>query len=203
MRLGVFGGSFDPVHLGHLLLAECCREACRLDAVWFVPAAIAPHKQETTPTEAHHRVAMLELATGGHSGFAVCRHEVERGGVTYTVDTLEVLASEDPARELFLLLGADSLVDLPNWRSPERICELATLAVVRRAGTAAEEVAAAAQGLLPDVEAKVRVEQVEMPAVSLSASDIRQRVALGQSIRYRTPAAVAQYIRASGLYAGK
>ena len=132
MRLGLLGGSFDPVHYGHLLLAECCREQCRLDAVWFLPAAVPPHKQDRELTPAPQRIEMLELAIAGNPAFAVCRYEVDRGGVNYTVDTLSHLRDEDPGRELFFLLGADMLLDLPHWRSAAQVCELAVPVVVRR-----------------------------------------------------------------------
>ena len=125
MRIGIFGGSFDPVHFGHLLLAECCREQGQLDAVWFLPAAIPPHKQQQRElTPAQNRIEMLELAIGGHPAFSVSRYETDRGGVNYTVETLAHFRDEDPARELFFLLGADMFRDLPQWRQPERICEL-------------------------------------------------------------------------------
>ncbi len=118
MRLGIFGGSFDPVHYGHLLLAEYCRTQCALDQVWFVPAATAPHKQQAQAASAPHRVKMLELAIGGHETLAVSSLEVDRGGLSFTAETLESLHDEVPDRSLFLLLGADSLFDLPNWRTP-------------------------------------------------------------------------------------
>ncbi|GAG03859.1 unnamed protein product, partial [marine sediment metagenome] len=111
MRIGLFGGTFDPVHFGHLLLAECCREQCRLDEVWFLPTATPPHKQDRQPTAAEHRVEMLELATSGNPAFSVCRHEIERSGVNYSVDTLAHFHAEDPSRELFFLMGADMLLD--------------------------------------------------------------------------------------------
>src|SRR5262249_55888086 len=130
MRLGLFGGSFDPVHYGHLLLAETCREQCRLDAVWFVPAAVPPHKQARELSSAENRVEMLKLAIAGNEAFSVYQMEIERGGVSYTVDTLEQLHAEDPTRELFFLMGADSLADLPTWRNPRRICELAIPLIV-------------------------------------------------------------------------
>ncbi len=122
MRLGLFGGTFDPVHFGHLLLAECCREQCRLDAVWFLPTAVPPHKQDRPPTPAELRIEMLELATAGNEAMAVSRYEADRGGVNYTAQTLEHFHQEDPQRELFFLLGADMLRDLPHWREPGRIC---------------------------------------------------------------------------------
>ncbi len=134
MLLGLFGGSFDPVHYGHLLLAECCREQLSLDQVWFMPAATPPHKQDAKLSEGAKRVDMLRLATGGEPAFVVSTMELERGGVSYTVDTLAAMHSQMPDSELFLLLGSDSLADLPTWRGPERICELAIPVAVRRAG---------------------------------------------------------------------
>ena len=119
MRLGIFGGSFDPVHYGHLLLAESCREQCRLDEVWFVPAAAPPHKRSRELTAGQHRIEMLRLAVGGHAAFQVSTLEIERGGLSYTVDTLAEIQQHQPAAELFLLMGADSLVDLPSWREPD------------------------------------------------------------------------------------
>jgi nicotinate-nucleotide adenylyltransferase len=200
MRLGIFGGSFDPVHYGHLLLAECCREQARLDHVWFVPAHIPPHKQEHVLAPASCRVEMLRLAIGGHPALEACTLEIDRGGVSYTVDTLETLHAEDPSRKLFLLLGADSLADLPNWRQPERICQLAELLVVGRGETGEPDFSALASLVPPQRLAAIAAAVVEMPIIGISASDLRRRVAAGQSIRYRTPRAVEQYIASHGLY---
>ncbi len=200
MRLGLLGGSFDPVHYGHLLLAECCREQCGLDEVWFVPAATPPHKQGRPLTLAAERIEMLELAIGGQATFRVCREEVDRGGVSYTVDTLARLAQEEPSRQLFFLLGADSLDDLPQWREPARICQLATLVVVGRPGTPQPNYTVLAPLVSAPRLEEIRRHQVEMPPMGLSSSDIRQRVATGQSIRYRTPRAVEAYIESHNLY---
>ncbi|MEX2174020.1 MAG: nicotinate-nucleotide adenylyltransferase [Pirellulaceae bacterium] len=200
MRLGIFGGSFNPVHYGHLLLAECCRETCALDEVWLIPAAVPPHKQSQSLAPAKARLEMLELALAGNERLRACSLEVERGGVSYTVDTLATIAAERSGIELFLLMGADSLYDLVNWRQPSRICELATPIVVRRSGAP-----------LPDLEVlsafvssarldEIRRTQVEMPIVELSSTDLRQRAASGHSLRYRTPRAVEQYIQTHGLY---
>src|SRR5437016_3149034 len=126
MRLGIFGGTFDPVHYGHLVLAECCREQCHLDRVLFLPAAMPPHKTAYEITPGADRVEMLKLAIGGHPQFEVGTYEVARGGVNYTFETLQALTSQYSDAELFFLLGADSLNDLPRWREPQRICELAT-----------------------------------------------------------------------------
>jgi nicotinate-nucleotide adenylyltransferase len=201
MRLGILGGTFDPVHYGHLLLAETAREQCRLDQVWLVPAAIPPHKQGHELSPVAERIEMLELAVGGNPALTVSPLEAERGGVTYTVDTLEALTAEDPRRELFFLMGADSLTDLPNWRQPERICQLATIVVVRRAGQEIDYSRLAPLAPAERLE-HFRRHQVEMPLVELSSHDIRRRVAGGQSIRYRTPRAVEKYIESHGLYRG-
>jgi len=200
MRIGIFGGSFDPVHFGHLLLAECCREQIPLDAVRFVPAAVPPHKQQRELTPAESRIEMLELAIGGHPAFSVSRYETDRGGLNYTADTLAHFRNEAPASELFFLLGADMFHDLPRWRQPQRICELAVPIAVRRSGEPPLDFSALAAIVSPaQIEAMQRY-AVEMPEIGLSASDIRRRVAVGQGIRYRTPRAVEKYIETRGLY---
>jgi nicotinate-nucleotide adenylyltransferase len=200
MRLGVFGGSFDPVHFGHLLLAECCREQLSLDRVWFVPTASQPFKRSGPVAEAGQRLDMLRLAIGGHPAFEVSTIELDRGGVSYTVDTLETIHREQPDAELYLLMGADSLADFPTWREPQRICELAIPVAVRRAGAAEPDYVRVASLMSPDRLAIAEKSRVEMPAVDFSASDIRGRVAAGQSIRYRTPRAVEKYIEVQRLY---
>lgn len=200
MRLGLFGGTFDPVHYGHLLLAECCREQAALDEVWFVPAAASPFKQGAVQTSAQQRLEMLALAIGGHAQFRVSSLEIDRGGVSYTVDTLEELHRARPDDELFLLLGADALEDFPTWRQPQRICHLATLLVVRRPGWAEPDLARLAAIASPSQLDAIRRGLVEMPQIDLSSRDLRRRVAAGQSIRYRTPRAVETFIASAGLY---
>lgn len=203
MRLGLFGGSFDPVHFGHLLLAESCREQCRLDEVWLLPAAVAPHKQSAAAAPAEHRLAMLELATAGQTALKVCRYELDRGGVNYTVDTLTHFRAEDPDRELFFLLGADMLNDLPNWRRAAEICALATPVVVRRPGSGALDLDGLRAIAAPAQIESICRHQVEMPEIGLSSTDLRQRVAAGRSIRFQTPRAVEMYIQTHGLYREK
>ncbi len=197
MRLGIFGGTFDPVHYGHLLAAEQCREQCRLDEVWFVPAAIPPHKTGVGISPGKARAEMLELAVAGLPQFRVSRMELERDGPSYTVDTLTTLRDEDPTRELLLILGADSLADFATWREPRRIAELATLLAVNR-GRVTPDVAAAAQEL--GQEFQTRVQFVEMPAVDLASTDIRRRVREGLSIQFMTPRPVDLYLRQHNLY---
>jgi nicotinate-nucleotide adenylyltransferase len=199
MRLGIFGGTFDPIHYGHLLLAECCREQLGLDRVWFLPAAVPPHKQQRELAPGALRVEMIELAIGGHEAFEVCRHEIDRGGINYTVETLAHLRKQDPARELFFLMGADSLRDLRTWRQPDQICRLAMPVVVRRAGDQPqlELIAPLVDGDRLDAISR---HQVDMPRIDLTSSDLRSRVGRGLSIRYRTPRSVERFIESHGLY---
>ena len=200
MRLGIFGGSFDPIHYGHLLLAETCREACRLDQVWLVPAAVPPHKQDRSLTNSRQRVEMLQLATGGHEELLVSTIEVDRGGVNYTVDTLTEIQHQLPDAALFLLMGADSLNDLPNWRQPGEILERAVPIVVRRGGSPEPDFDVLRPLTSGERLAEIRRHQVEMPIIALSSTEIRQCVGDGRSIRFRTPRAVERYIETHGLY---
>lgn len=200
MRLGLFGGSFDPVHFGHLLLAECCREQCRLDRVDFLPSARPPHKRDRELMPAAARIEMLELAIAGHEAFRVSRVEADRDGVSYTVETLRHYRDEHRDAELFFLLGADMLHDLAHWREAEQVCELAVIAAVRRAGEPEPDFQALSGTTTPQRIDLFRQHQVEMPLVGLSATDLRRRVSAGLSIRYRTPRAVEKYIETHGLY---
>ena len=204
MRIGLYGGSFDPVHHGHLIVAECCREQAALDRVLFVPAAIPPHKQGSPLADAGHRVEMLKLATGGHPGFAISTDEIDHGGVSYTVDTLARLKHQHPDDTLLLILGPDALADLPTWREPKTIIDLAEIIAVEREGV--DDVRAiATQPWLADILGPKRLERlvasrVVCPAIGIRASDLRAASEAGRSIRYRTPRAVEQYIAAQGLY---
>ena len=207
MRIGVFGGSFDPVHVGHLVVAEIAREQARLDRVLFVPAAIQPHKQHLGLAPAADRVEMLRLATGGHEAFAVSTLEIDRGGVSYTADTVEALAAEHPGADLVLLLGPDALAGLPTWHEPERILAAVTIRAVEREGV--DDVAALIRephlaALLGAVRAaEIVATRVRVPAIGIRATDLRAARAAGRSIRYRTPRAVEQYIATHGLYRGR
>ena len=200
MRIGIFGGSFDPVHYGHLLLAELCRESCRLDEVRFVPAAISPHKFGHDRAADEHRLAMLNLAIGGHPSLVAWDVELQRGGVSYTVETLRALLEQCPNDELFFLMGADSLFDFPNWREPEEICQLATLVVVDRPGSKPVDFGVLTEIASADRIAAFKEHVVRMPQIDISSSGIRKRIVAGESIRFQTPRAVEQYIRTEGLY---
>ena len=204
MRIGIYGGSFNPVHLGHLIAAECCREQARLDRVLFMPAATPPHKQGQLLADAADRVAMLTLAVGGHEAFAVSTIEVDRGGVSYTVDTLAVLAQRHPHDTLVLVLGPDALAQLPTWREPQTIADRCELVAVERERL--DDVAAIARDAgLADLLGQERLAaliaaRVRMPAIGVRASDLRAAVASGTSIRYRTPRAVEAFVMSHGLY---
>lgn len=197
-RLGIYGGSFDPVHLGHLLLAETCREACELDRVLFLPCGRSPHKPSGPIATGSQRAEMLEFAVAGDSRFGVCRIELERSGPSYTVETLRQLRVEQPDSELFFLMGADSLADLPLWREPQAILELATVVAVNRGQRPPPDLVTLEARLGPIVRERVRL--VTMPSVELSATEIRERVRDGRSVRFRTPRAVEEYIRQHGVY---
>ena len=204
MRIGIYGGSFNPVHLGHLIAAECCREQAQLDRVLFMPAATPPHKQGQLLADAADRVAMLTLAVGGHEAFAVSTIEVDRGGVSYTVDTLAVLAERHPHDTLVLVLGPDALAQLPTWREPRTIADRCELVAVERERL--DDVAAIARDVgLADLLGQERLAaliaaRVRMPAIGVRASDLRAAVAAGTSIRYRTPRAVEAFVMSHGLY---
>ncbi len=198
MRLGIFGGTFDPVHIGHLLVAEQCLEQCGLDQVWFVPAGVPPHKLSRTIAPGKARAEMVELAVAGHERFRVDRRELDRGDPCYTVETLASFHTEDPSRELFFVLGSDSLVEFSTWREPKRIAELAHLAVANRGGAPLPDL----EPLRPTLGDLVdsRVQFVTIPGIDISSSAIRRRVGEGKSIRYMTPRAVECYIATHNLY---
>lgn len=200
MRLGILGGTFDPVHYGHLLLAECCREQLRLAQVWFVPAAVPPHKQHSLLTGATARIEMLELAVAGHDAFRVSDLEIKRGGVSYTVQTLEHIGRQQSGAELFFLMGADSLRDLPTWREPRRVCELAVPVVVGRRDAPPPNWDVLRDLVAPDRLDLFRACHVRMPVVEFSSTAIREAVRAGRSIRYQTPRAVEKYIETHKLY---
>jgi nicotinate-nucleotide adenylyltransferase len=195
MRLGLFGGTFDPIHLGHLILAEQCRESCGLDRVWFVVAGAPPHKPGGR-TAVAHRLEMVRIAVAGHSAFAVSDIEASRPGPHYSVETLEAIHRDHPDDDLFLLIGADSLADLPGWREPERIAQLATIVVVNRPGI--EEVGPGDLAHFGPGAHPLR--GVTIPPVGIASSDLRRRLAEGRSIRYMVPRAIEAYIEAQGLY---
>lgn len=199
MRIGIFGGSFDPVHTGHLMIAEQCREQARLDEVWFVPSAVAPHKQGGPVASDRQRREMLEFALAGHDHFRCHDIELKRGGTSYTVETLQTLRACQPADEWFLIIGSDSLRGFSSWREPALICQLALPLVYQRPGQTAP-----LELFEPFVDRErleqIRAHRIEAVSVEISSTLIRERIAAGKSIRFLVPRAVGKYIEASGLY---
>ncbi|MEW5957537.1 MAG: nicotinate-nucleotide adenylyltransferase [Chloroflexota bacterium] len=198
MRLGILGGTFDPIHLGHLLLAEVSRDRLGLQRVLFAPAGDPPHKQDQSITPAYHRQAMVELAAAAHPNFDVSPVDLERPGPHYSVDTVRLIRArfDLPAEDCYFLIGADSLEDLPRWRRPGELVRLCRLAVAHRPGHQPDLTRLVGQ--IPGIAG--RLDWVEMPALGISASDIRARVRAGQSIRYQVPAEVQAYIQTHRLY---
>lgn len=186
MRIGIFGGTFDPPHLGHWLAAVDAAEALALDEVIWVPAAQQPLKTGVVSADAAHRLAMTRLMVQGDKRFRVDAVELERGGLSFTIDTLRIFRERYPDAALFLLVGSDAAASLPKWREPEFIRLLAEIVVLARGG--------AATAYPPGVRV------LPTRRVDLSATEIRERVAAGRSIRGFVPDAVASYIAAHGLY---
>ena len=203
MRIGIFGGSYDPIHLGHLILAEQCREQARLDQIWFIPSAIGPHKQSGTHSSDRQRIEMIELALAGYEPFVLSKIEMERGGISFTVETLTQIRESNPDDELFLLMGDDSLEQFATWREPEKICQLAIPLVAHRPGSGAVDLSL----LEPYVdEARFEVfkrHAIASPGIQISSSRIRHKASEGMSIRYLTPRPVEKYIETQKLYVAK
>jgi nicotinate-nucleotide adenylyltransferase len=202
-RIGLFGGTFDPPHCGHLMLAEWARVRLRLDRVVFVPAGTPPHKRGRRLTEAALRLALTRLAVRGNPAFTVSGYEARRAGPSFTVDTLRHFRARQPAARFYLLMGADSLADFPGWHEPAEIARLATLVVAARpavpAPGAGALAAASGRALLP-AGLRGRVVLLDNPPVAISSSALRARARAGRSLRYLVPDAVAAYVARHGLY---
>jgi nicotinate-nucleotide adenylyltransferase len=192
VRLGVFGGTFDPIHLGHLRAAENALESLELDQVAFVPAGTPPHRAEPSSSPLD-RYAMTTLATAGHPRFAVSDAELRREGPSYTVDTVAGLRKERPDAEVFVIVGSDTFPEMATWKEHERLMELCTVAVVARPGEGLED-GSGGEGR------RKGVARVLGPGLFISSSDIRDRVRQRKSVRYLVPDAVADYIAKRALY---
>ena len=185
--VGLFGGSFDPVHHGHLLVAQAAAEVLELDEIRFVPAREQPFKVGEHVATAADRATMLERAIAGSPGMRVERIELDRPGPSYTVDTLRALREREPGTSLVLLVGSDAAMGVPRWHEAPELSRLARIVAFGRAGIAG--------GKLP-----AGIESITVPAVEISSTVVRERVRRGQSIRYWVPDAVAEFIAARGLY---
>ncbi len=195
-RIGLFGGTFDPPHLGHLVLASLAADALALDAVWFVLAAAPPHKQQQPVTPVARRLEMLTLALADNPIFQVSHIDIERPGPHYTVDMVALAQAGQPDDDLFFLMGGDSLRDLPKWYRPKQLLQLCPLVVLQRPG--ADLDIKALESALPGLQRRVTF--LEGPEIAVSATMIGERVRAGRTIRYLVPEAVRQYIYRHGLY---
>lgn len=199
-RIGILGGTFDPLHLGHLLIAETARVALDLETVMFLPAGEPWLKSGQRVTPAHHRLKMVQLAVADNPGFCVSDCEVRRTGATYTVDTLRLLRCGFPTdTDLYFIVGSDVLEQFHRWKEPEAILQLSRLAVIERPGGPVEGIAALRENF-PDALDAGAVVSVAGPRVDFSASELRRVLAAGQSTRYQIPSAVAEYIAEHDLY---
>jgi nicotinate-nucleotide adenylyltransferase len=191
VKTGLLGGTFDPPHLGHLIVAQDAALALGLDRIVFIPAAVPPHKLGQPITPAPLRARMLELALDADQRFGIDALELERSGPSFTVDTIRDLSRREPATEWTLLLGADQFAEFSTWREPDEIRRLARLAVLSRGGNDGRETAA---------RAVAGVTAVPVTRIDISSTEVRRRVAAGRPIRYLVPAAVEQFIFEQGLY---
>lgn len=200
MRIGIFGGSFDPIHVGHLILAEQCREHARLDEVWFIPTSTSPLKQKGAAANDRQRMEMIEMAIAGHPSFLVSNMELKRGGVSYTVDTLRSIKDEHPNDELFLLMGGDSPGSFSQWKEPAAICEMAIPLVVARPGSDPVDLNVFSPFVKPDRLAEIERYAFQSRQIDISSTELRTRIANGMSIRYLTARAVQKFIESKQLY---
>ena len=196
MTLAIFGGTFDPIHIGHLAIAEDARHALQAERVIFVPAAQQPFKTRTRSTPAADRLAMVRLGIANNPGFSVADLEIQRGGISYTVETIERLHHDHSQHELYLIVGADAALALPRWHAIERLFELCRVAIVARPGYRFDR--AALDDQLP--AARSRIVTLSGPALEISGTELRQRIRAGRPVRYHLPSAVRAYIAEHRLY---
>jgi nicotinate-nucleotide adenylyltransferase len=196
MRVGILGGTFNPPHLGHLVAAQEAYRELDLDQVMLIPAGIPPHKPVDDEPGPEHRLELCRLAVGDDERFTVSALELRRDGPSFTVDTLKLLRSQSPSDDLYLILGGDIAAGLPKWHEPERVLELATVAIAKRRGTAK----AAVDDALAQLKGGERARFFQMPRIEISSTMVRRRVRAGQPIRYFVPDGVMHYIESHGLY---
>ena len=198
MKIGIMGGTFDPIHLGHLATAESVRELFVLDEILFIPAARPPHKLARHVTDEHHRLAMTTLATHSNKFFRVSDMELKRTGLSYTLDTMNELHEQfGTTTELFFIIGADSLVDLSKWHEAKKLVERSHFIATTRPGV---DVDFSATEKFFGSAASEHIHRVTTPAIEISSTEIRQRVKLGRSIKYLVPETVEEYILREELY---
>lgn len=198
-RIGIYGGTFDPVHNAHLMVARLAREAAGLDCVVFMPSGTPPHKEVTGLTDAHHRLQMVRLAIDGMEGFEASDMEIVTPGVDYTVDTLRLMKAAHPAAKLYFIIGGDSLLYLDQWYDPQGLLELAVFAAVFRPDSSMEELERKRQEILARYGGEILL--VECPGMDISSTAIRRMAASGEDISAFVPRSVERYIIENRLYA--
>jgi nicotinate-nucleotide adenylyltransferase len=193
MKIGIMGGSFDPIHSGHVLVAEHAAEEAGLDEVWFIPSHAAPHKEHKPGASNEDRWRMVELAIAGNPRFRAVDWELKQGGVSYSIETARMLVTAYPDDEFFWLIGADMVQYLPHWHQIEQLCELIGFIGFARPGTSLD-----LSELAPTIRKRVRI--VPVPSFEVSSTDIRSRIGSGRSVRYLLPEAVWHYVKERRLY---
>ena len=200
MKTGLLGGTFDPIHYAHLLLAETARETLGLDRVVFIPAGIPPHKQTRPVTPGPLRAAMIRAAIAGYPEFEISTFEIDSDEVSYTLNTLRHFHRTCPGDELTLIVGTDTFNDIPNWYRPAEVCGMAEIAAALRPGGHAPDYSGFSRLVSPDRLARMRGLLVSMPLLDISSTEIRRRAAAGRSLRFMTPDSVIRLIGEHHLY---
>ncbi len=195
-RIGILGGTFDPPHVGHLILAEYSAEALNLAHLFFVPAADPPHKQDEVKTPVHHRLAMLEQAIADNERFSLSRIDIDRPGPHYSADTVRIVNNQFPDGDLYFIMGGDSFADLPAWHRPQEIVTRCKIAVMRRPYDHIQP--DMHEAVLPGLAQRAIV--IDAPLLEISSTDIAERLRRGRSVRYLLPDAVLHYITQHALY---
>lgn len=198
--LGIFGGSFNPIHMGHLILAEHIREELKLDKIIFIPAGNPPHKNIGNLELAHHRYNMVELAIENNPFFSISDIELKREGISYTSDTLAGIKEQYPDEELFFILGSDSIIQFPSWHRIDKIFELAGIVVAKRPNVPQAELDNKVNEFTEKYNARIIFSKA--PYIEISSSEIRNRIKQGLSVRYMVPETVDEYIHNNNLYRG-
>jgi nicotinate-nucleotide adenylyltransferase len=195
-RIGILGGTFDPPHVGHLILAEYSAEALNLDHLFFMPAADPPHKQAESKTPVHHRLAMLQRAITDNKRFSLSRIDVDRPGPHYSVDTIRIVKNRFPHNDVYFIMGGDSFRDLPAWHEPQALVSLCTIVVMRRPYDHIQP--NMHEAVLPGLAGRVML--MDTPLLEISSTDIVERLQQGRSVRYLVPDSVLAYINENNLY---
>lgn len=191
MKIGIFGGTFNPPHIGHLITAESVREALALDRIVFMPSYISPHKQEGEEQSSHHRFTMTKMAIATNNRFDISREEIEKGDTSYTIDTLKHLRKIYDNGSMYLIIGMDNYITFHLWKEPKRILEQSTVVVMNRPNYPQR---------INEIIGTTNVIFVDVPDIDVSSSDIRQRIKKGKSVKYLVPDEVERYIIDNGLY---